>query len=51
MSTKIKFKKEVDFPGQRWYYNSITCVRGHPKRQVGEGEKNVKGLQAGRTLT
>ena len=32
------------------YYNNITCVRGHCwERQ--EGEKNVKGLQAGRILT
>ena len=32
------------------YYNSITCVRGHSWDRL-EGEKNVKGLQAGRNLT
>ena len=40
----------VDKCGKRWYYNSITCVRGHSWDRL-EGEKNVKGLQAGRILT
>ena len=48
--SKIIIKIGVDKCGKRWYYNSITCVRGHSWDRL-EGEKNVKGLQAGRNLT
>jgi len=37
--SKIIVKKEVDIPGQRWYYNSINRSKRARLRQA-EGEKN-----------